>query len=152
MAATKTPESARRRATPAKANGVGRTATEQPSAANGAGIEPAVLEEILDALVAARDGDFSRRLSRRRRGLLGEIAAAYNDLVSTNASMEKELGRMRRVVGREGRMDQRASLGSAGGGWNSSVESLNALIDDLVRPTTEVASVLDAVADGDLDR
>ena len=46
---------------------------------------------------------------------------------------------MRRVIGREGRMDQRASLGPAGGGWESSVESLNALIDDLVRPTTEVA-------------
>ena len=74
MAATKTAESARRRATPAKANGAGRTATEQPSAVNGTGNEPAVLEEILDALVAARDGDFSRRLSRRRRGLLGEIA------------------------------------------------------------------------------
>jgi HAMP domain-containing protein/signal transduction histidine kinase/CheY-like chemotaxis protein len=152
LAATKTAESARRRATPAKANGVGRTATEQPSAVDGAGKEPEVLEEILDALVAARDGDFSRRLSRRRRGLLGEIAAAYNELVSMNASMEKELGRMRRVIGREGRMDQRASLGAAGGGWNSSVESLNALIDDLVRPTTEVASVLEAVADGDLDR
>ncbi len=152
MAGTKTEGSATRRSTPGKANGAGRTATEQPSAGNGAGTEPAVLEEILDALVAARDGDFSRRLSRRRRGLLGEIAAAYNDLVAMNGSMEKELGRMRRVIGREGRMDQRASLGSAGGGWNSSVESLNALIDDLVRPTTEVASVLDAVADGDLDR
>ena len=121
MAATKTAESARRRATPAKANGVGRTATEQPSAGNGAGTEPAVLEEILDALVAARDGDFSRRLSRRRRGLLGEIAAAYNELVAMNGSMEKELARMRRVIGREGRMDQRASLGAAGGGWNTSV-------------------------------
>ena len=52
---------------------------------NGAGTEPAVLEEILDALVAARDGDFSRRLSRRRRGLLGEIASAYNELVTMNA-------------------------------------------------------------------
>ncbi len=150
MAATKTAGSARRRSTPDKANGGDRTATEQPSAANGT--ESAVLEEILDALVAARDGDFSRRLSRRRRGLLGEIASAYNELVAMNGSMEKELGRMRRVIGREGRMDQRASLGSAGGGWNASVESLNALIDDLVRPTTEVASVLDAVADGDLDR
>jgi HAMP domain-containing protein/signal transduction histidine kinase/CheY-like chemotaxis protein len=152
LAATKTAESARRRSTPASGSGDGRTATEQPSAANGASTEPAVLEEILDALVAARDGDFSRRLSRRRRGLLGEIAAAYNELVTMNASMEKELGRMRRVIGREGRMDQRASLRAAGGGWNASVESLNALIDDLVRPTTEVASVLDAVADGDLDR
>jgi signal transduction histidine kinase/HAMP domain-containing protein/DNA-binding response OmpR family regulator len=152
LAATKSAGSAARRSTPAKANEAGRTATEQPSAVNGAGTEPAVLEEILDALVAARDGDFSRRLSRRRRGLLGEIASAYNELVTMNGRMEKELGRMRRVIGREGRMDQRASLGSAGGGWNSSVESLNALIDDLVRPTTEVASVLDAVADGDLDR
>ena len=115
-------------------------------------VDAAVLEEILEALVAARDGDFSRRLSRRRRGLVGEIGSAYNELVAMNARMEKELSRMRRVIGREGRMDQRASLGPAGGGWETSVESLNALIDDLVRPTTEVASVLDAVADGDLDR
>ena len=152
MAATKSAQSAARRATPAKANGAERTATSQPSSPNGPGVEPAVLEEILEALVAARDGDFSRRLSRRRRGLVGEIATAYNELVTMNSRMEKELGRMRRVIGREGRMDQRASLGSAGGGWDSSVESLNALIDDLVRPTTEVASVLEAVADGDLDR
>src|SRR3954452_23925300 len=69
-----------------------------------------------------------------------------------NGSIEKERSRMRRENGAEGRMAQRASLGSAGGGWRSSVESLNALIDDLVRPTTEVASVLDAVADRDLDR
>ena len=84
--------------------------------------------------------------------VLGEIGAAYNELVAMNAGMEKELARVRRVIGREGRMDQRASLGGAGGAWSASVESLNALIDDLVRPTTEVASVLDAVADGDLDR
>ena len=152
MAATQTAKAPARRAKPSKGNGAGRTATRQPSAANGSGVEPAVLEEILDALVAARDGDFSKRLSRRRRGLLGEIGSAYNELVAMNARMEKEMARMRRVIGREGRMDQRASLGSAGGGWESSVESLNALIDDLVRPTTEVASVLDAVADGDLDR
>src|ERR687889_2357175 len=152
LAATQTAKAPKTRAKQSKANGAARTATGQPSAANGAGVEPAVLEEILDALVAARDGDFSKRLSRRRRGLLGEIGAAYNELVTMNARMEKEMSRMRRVIGREGRMDQRASLGSAGGGWESSVESLNALIDDLVRPTTEVASVLDAVADGDLDR
>ena len=89
MAATKTAESAKRRSKRDKANGVGRTAAEQPSAVNGAGTEPAVLEEILDALVAARDGDFSRRLSRRRRGLLGEIASAYNELVTMNGRMEK---------------------------------------------------------------
>src|SRR4029079_4996218 len=120
LAATKTAGSAKGRSTPSKANGAARTATEQASARHST--DAAVLEEILDSLVAARDGDFSRRLSRRRRGLLGEIAAAYNELVTMNASMEKDLARMRRVVGREGRMDQRASLGAAGGGWNSTVE------------------------------
>ncbi|HZN89234.1 MAG TPA: HAMP domain-containing protein [Thermoleophilaceae bacterium] len=150
MAASKTASAPSRR--PQKSgtpeSEAGRTATGQLDG----GADQAVLAEILEALVAARDGDFSRRLSRRRRGLIGEIGAAYNELVSMNAKMEKELGRMRRVIGREGRMDQRASLGPAGGGWESSVESLNALIDDLVRPTTEVARVLEAVADGDLDR
>ncbi len=149
MAASKTaPATAgRRQKSRTPEPGAARTATGQLD-----GSDQAVLAEILEALVAARDGDFSRRLSRRRRGLIGEIGAAYNELVSMNAKMEKELGRMRRVIGREGRMDQRASLGPAGGGWEASVESLNALIDDLVRPTTEVARVLEAVADGDLDR
>ena len=36
------------------------------------------------------------------------------------------------------------------GGWADRVESVNALIDDLVRPTTEVARVIEAVAEGDL--
>jgi HAMP domain-containing protein/signal transduction histidine kinase/DNA-binding response OmpR family regulator len=151
VAGTKSAVAPVKRAKTVKAKaGDGRTATRQPSPSGV--VDAAVLEEILDALVAARDGDFSRRLSRRRQGLVGEIGAAYNELVTMNGRMEKELARMRRVIGREGRMDQRASLGPAGGDWDSSVESLNALIDDLVRPTTEVASVLDAVADGDLDR
>ena len=115
-------------------------------------VDEAVLEQILAALTAAGEGDFSKRLSTRRKGVVGEIGRAYNALVARNAEMEKELARMRRVIGREGRMDQRAVLGDAGGSWASSIESLNALIDDLVRPTTEVASVLEAVADGDLDR
>src|SRR5215218_7297111 len=129
----------------------GMVAASKTSSAD-AQVDQAVLQEILDALIAARDGDFSRRLSRRRRGIAGEIGAAYNELIARNGQMVKELARVRRVIGREGRMDQRATLDPAGGGWEKSVESLNALIDDLVRPTTEVARVLDAVADGDLDR
>src|SRR5207253_327433 len=57
---------------------------------------------------------------------------------------------LERVVGREGRMTERASLGDATGGWGTSVHSINTLIGDLVQPTTEVARVLIAVAEGDL--
>src|SRR6185312_6258441 len=49
-------------------------------------------------------------------------------------------------------MTERAELSNAGGSWATGVDALNALIDDLVRPTTEVARVIGAVADGDLSQ
>src|SRR6201999_4064307 len=52
----------------------------------------------------------------------------------------------------EGRMTERAVLPDADGAWATSIDSVNALIDDLVRPTTEVARVIVAVAEGDLSQ
>ena len=54
------------------------------------------------------------------------------------------------TVGKEGRLKQRMSLPGAVGGWAAKVDSLNTLLDDLVRPTTEVARTIGAVAKGDL--
>ena len=116
------------------------------------GVNVETLEALLAALSSARDGDFSVRLPARRRDLMGDISAAYNDLVDRNARMTKELIRIGRVIGREGRMAERASLGFVGGDWESQSDSINGLIDDLSRPTTEVARVIDAVADGDLSQ
>ncbi len=114
--------------------------------------EDALLEDLLAALQAVREGDFSARLSTRRKGLLGEIAAEFNELAATNQRMAKELVRVGRIIGREGRMTERAALADASGAWATSIDSVNALIDDLVRPTTEVARVIMAVAEGDLSQ
>ncbi len=114
--------------------------------------EEVVLEDLLRTLRAARAGDFSARLNTRRRGLLGELAAELNELVATNQRMAKELVRVGRIIGREGRMTERAMLPEADGAWATSIDSVNALIDDLVRPTTEVARVIVAVAEGDLSQ
>ncbi len=145
-----------------KRKATGRRATSQPQdppspggRRNGAGdgsVDPRALEALVEALDAARRGDFSVRLSKRRRGVLGEVAASYNDLVEQNQRMSKELVRIARIIGREGQMTERASLPGAAGGWETSIDSLNSLIDDLVRPTTEVGRVLMAVADGDLSQ
>ena len=109
------------------------------------------LKELLDALVAAQYGDFAVRLPfTRGSGLMAEIARAFNAIASRNEALANEIVRLARVVGREGRMTERASLGDVSGGWATSVKSVNALIGDLVQPTTEVARVLIAVAEGDL--
>ena len=117
-----------------------------------AGVPRAELEQLLAALQAARDGDFQLRLPARGKGLSAELNRAFNDLAERRSALTKEVARVGRVIGREGRMTERASAGAAGGHWDETITSLNTLIDDLVRPTTEVARVFDAVAQGDLSQ
>jgi PAS domain S-box-containing protein len=66
--------------------------------------------------------------------------------------MATELERIGQVVGKEGKIDQRGSIGDADGSWAKAVNSVNALILDLVYPTSEMARVIGAVANGDLSQ
>ena len=120
-------------------------------AADGPPEDPA-LEELLRVLTEARDGNFSVRMRARRRDVMGEVQQRANELIALNARMAKELARVSRIIGREGRMTERVSLGTVDGAWNESVESINAMIDDLVRPTTEISRVIQSVARGDLSQ
>ncbi|HET6275066.1 MAG TPA: HAMP domain-containing protein [Candidatus Cybelea sp.] len=107
---------------------------------------------LLAALRAFRRGDFSARLPRDLSGIDGEIAEAFNDCIELNASLARELERASVVVGREGRIAQRASLGAVGGLWQGYVDSVNQLITDLTQPMAEAGRVLGAVANGDLSQ
>jgi HAMP domain-containing protein/signal transduction histidine kinase/DNA-binding response OmpR family regulator len=125
--------------------GTGRRST------NGAGgLSDAQLQKLVAALEAAADGDFSVRL--RADGALKEVAQAFNGLVERNAQVTKELVRVSKVVGREGRINERADVAGAPGSWAEKLGAVNELVDNLARPTTEVARVIDAVADGDLSQ
>ncbi len=136
-------------------NDPGTPATTPKKARNGKrSAEPTELQlrRLLDALLAAERGDFAARLPLMRGdGLMRDIAKAFNGVIVKNEQLANEMVRVERIVGREGRMTERASLGDdVAGGWATSVGSINALIGDLVQPTTEVARVLIAVAEGDL--
>src|SRR5207244_8040085 len=126
---------------PSAGNGKSRTSAPVTTA-NGRSVSDEQLEDLPEALMAAKKGDFSNRLSLRRKGIMRDIAANYNDLVEMNAMMVKEFGRIRRVIGREGRMQERAQVPAASGDWNLKLDAVNDLIDDLVRPTTEIARVM----------
>jgi len=112
--------------------------------------------EILDAnhllatLIAFKKGDFSVRLPVNQIALAGKIADVLNDIFELNENMAEELVRVSTAVGKEGRIGQRAELSGAGGQWKSCIESVNSLISDLVQPSTEIARVIGAVAQGDL--
>ena len=110
------------------------------------------LTSLLTALTALRKGDATVRLPLHWQGLAGKVADVFNDVVEQNATMADELARLRQVVGKEGKLKQRASLSETRGFWGQSIECVNSLIDDLVHPTSEVARVIGAVAQGDLSK
>jgi len=114
--------------------------------------ESAINRELLKTVSALKGGDFSVRLPEFWIGVPGKIADTLNDVISKNERLTKELGRVSRVVGKDGRISQRAALPSSDGSWGSLIDSVNTLIDDMARPTTEMARVIGAVANGDLSQ
>jgi HAMP domain-containing protein/signal transduction histidine kinase/CheY-like chemotaxis protein len=107
---------------------------------------------LLTALSALKKGDFTVRLPLHWIGVAGKVADCFNEVVELNQRMARELDRLSRVVGKEGRITQRAALGNLSGSWADSINSVNDLISDLVYPTSETARVIGAVAQGNLSQ
>jgi HAMP domain-containing protein/CheY-like chemotaxis protein/signal transduction histidine kinase len=109
-------------------------------------------KQLLTALTAFKRGDFSVRLPDDWTGLAGKIADTFNDVIGMNQRLARELDRIGQVVGKEGRISQRASIGDVSESWGEAIGSVNGLIGDLVHPTSEMARVIGAVAKGDLSK
>ncbi|MFF3176343.1 HAMP domain-containing protein [Streptomyces sp. NPDC057900] len=113
-------------------------------------VDAAALNRLLAGLVAMRDGNFRRRLTVSGDGVMAEVAAVFNEVADRNVHLTGELARVRRVVGREGKLTERLETGACEGAWAAAIDASNELVDDLARPVSEVGRVLSAVADGDL--
>ncbi|MFD3327907.1 HAMP domain-containing protein [Streptomyces sp. NPDC058701] len=115
-------------------------------------VDTAALNRLLTALVSMRDGNFRKRLTVSGDGVMAEIAAVYNEVADRNLHLTGELSRVRRMVGREGKLSERLETGACEGSWAAAIDASNQLVDDLARPVSEVGRVLSAVAEGDLDQ
>ncbi len=106
----------------------------------------------LTALTDLKKGNAQAQLPQDWSGVWGKVSDAFNDVVGENLRMSHELERLSRVVGKEGKLKERAFVPNASGFWRDCAESINSLIADLVHPTSEVARVIGAVAQGDLSK
>ena len=141
--ATTVPAGSRRRK-PARAGGNGYAVNSQQEP------NPLDLALILASLRTMRDGDFSVRLPVAWVGLEGKIADTFNDIAAANEQMADELKRVGQAVGKEGKTRERARFQDSRGSWDKMESSVNSLIEDLLRPTTEVTRAIAAVAQGNL--
>jgi HAMP domain-containing protein/signal transduction histidine kinase/DNA-binding response OmpR family regulator len=131
--------------------------TRSSDAGAGGGLATAVpdasqpdLSVILASLQTMSDGDFSVRLPGSWTGLAGKLADTFNDIASSNQQIAQELKRVGQVVGKEGRTRERTRFHQSKGAWGEMEVSVNTLVDDLLRPTTEVTRAIAGVAQGNL--
>ncbi len=113
--------------------------------------ETKLLIELSDALDHLAVGDLKVRLASRD-GLPGQVVDRFNRLAELKQRHTRDLMRISRIVGREGRLTERLDEEGFEGAWADRIHAVNSLIDDLGRPTTEIARVIVAVADGDLSQ
>src|SRR5205809_178882 len=106
---------------------------------------------VLRVLAAVQRGDFSARMPSDWTGLAGKVAAALNAVIESNERLEHESRRQNLHGGKEGQV-KRAAIIHSGGAWPPTLDAVNALVEDLARPNTEVARVISAVANGDLSQ
>jgi HAMP domain-containing protein/CheY-like chemotaxis protein/signal transduction histidine kinase len=134
--------------------GMGAVALAEPEEHSGNGevkfTNGDAMPQILCAMLAFRDGDFTQRLPSEWTGVEGKIADVMNEIMAFSQRRAHEMARVCRMVGREGKLQQRMAVPGVTGGWVDEIQALNTLIADLARPTTEVTRAIGAVAKGDL--
>ncbi|RZL27776.1 MAG: hypothetical protein EOP35_26745, partial [Rubrivivax sp.] len=96
---------------------VSKTEPEPQMPTQTAGLSAARARQVLEALSAFRNGDFSVRLPTGWDDIDGQIAAAFNHITAQEARIASEVARLSATVGREGRLKHRMSLPGSVGGW-----------------------------------
>src|SRR5258705_2851094 len=141
---------------PEKAMPIGATERKRaPNGTNGGAHErngEVDLKEFLHALTTLKKGDFSARLPVDWVGVSGKVADVFNEVAELMEDSTADLNRINRVVGKEGKINERMTIGNASGDWSQRIKAVNNLIDRLVHPISETARVIGAVAKGDLSQ
>jgi HAMP domain-containing protein/signal transduction histidine kinase len=106
---------------------------------------------LLDSLTAAREGDLSVRMpTDTDDDVVSPVSRAFNGLVERTDIVVREVSRICRVVGREGRAADRASVGQTTGEWTTCIDALNGMVQDVTWRTQEVARIINDVSEGEL--
>jgi len=72
-------------------------------------------EQVLAALMELKKGQFGVRLPVAWTGINGKVADAFNEVTEMMSRSTVELSRISRVVGKEGKIQERLTMGSATG-------------------------------------
>jgi HAMP domain-containing protein/CheY-like chemotaxis protein len=110
------------------------------------------VRDIADVTTAVANGDLTRKITVEVRGELLQLKNTINTMVDQLGAFASEVTRVAREVGLEGVLGGQAEVRGVSGTWRELTDNVNVMARNLTEQVRGIATVVTAVANGDLDR
>ena len=117
-----------------------------------AGNLTAQVRNIADVTTAVARGDLSKKITVDVRGEILELKNTINTMVDQLNAFAREVTRVAREVGTEGKLGGQAQVEGVGGVWKDLTDNVNYMAGNLTAQVRNIAEVTTAVAEGDLSK
>ncbi|TXF98062.1 response regulator [Massilia arenae] len=110
------------------------------------------VRNIAEVTTAVARGDLSRKITADARGEVLELKNTVNIMVDQLNAFCREVTRVAREVGTEGKLGGQAEVKDVSGVWKDLTDSVNAMAGNLTVQLRDVSKVATAIANGHLGR
>ncbi len=117
-----------------------------------AGNLTAQVRNIAEVTTAVANGDLTKKITVNVKGEILQLKNTINTMVDQLNAFASEVTRVAREVGTEGKLGNQAIVKGVGGTWKDLTDNVNYMASNLTAQVRSIATVVTAVANGDLKR
>jgi HAMP domain-containing protein/signal transduction histidine kinase/DNA-binding response OmpR family regulator len=112
----------------------------------------AQVRNIAEVATAIAGGDLSKKITVNVSGEILQLKETINTMVDQLNAFAREVTRVAREVGTDGRLGGQANVLGVAGTWKDLTESVNSMASNLTAQVRNIADVATAIANGDLSK
>jgi signal transduction histidine kinase/HAMP domain-containing protein/DNA-binding response OmpR family regulator len=110
------------------------------------------VRNIAEVTTAVAKGDLTKKIAVDVKGEILELKSTINTMVDQLNGFASEVSRVAREVGSDGKLGGQARVPGVAGTWKDLTDNVNSMAANLTDQVRGIASVVNAVAKGDLKR
>jgi HAMP domain-containing protein len=110
------------------------------------------VRNIAEVTTAVAQGDLNKKITVDVKGEVLELKNTINIMVDQLSAFSKEVTRVAREVGTEGKLGGQANVKGVSGTWKDLTDNVNKMANNLTTQVRNIAEVTTAVAQGDLNK